>query len=311
MYHKTNRPCAEVVMSLSLVLAASALLLAIPASGAEKPTARKLSDNAALVYWQAFAMLPEVDAKARSPLKDWKKVKIDEKVRKLIKQADHSLRLMHKASAKDACDWGVDWDDGLGSILPHLGKARRLGKLAMLRARIHFDDGKTGAALADIVAALRLSRHVGGNGVMVELLVQFAIERDALNMLSAQLPDLTAEQKKVLAELLDRLPAGSDLSRAILAEKAGLMKGKTKKPFLVRALLKDMGKAYVATSLAVALPADQAEAKLAELEKAFGKSPNPFVRHMLPAIKIVFKRQVTLFKQRKTLRAKLLAPPSD
>jgi len=298
-------------MSLSLILAASVLLLATPAAGAEKSTPRKLSDNAALVYWQAFAMLPEIDAKERSPLEDWKKVKIDEKVRKLLKQADISLRLMHKAVAIDACDWGVDWDEDLGLIFPHLGKARRLGKLAMLRARIHFADGKTDAALADIVAVLRLSRHVGGNGVIVELLVQFAIEREALNMGSAQLPNLTAEQKKFLAELLDRLPAGTDLSRAILVEKAGLMKGITKKSFVARALLKDLGKAQVAISRAVALPADQAEAKLAELEKAFGKSPNPLVRHMLPAINHVFKKQVTLFKQRKTLRSKLPAPPSD
>lgn len=328
MSYETKRPRAATVAGVCLVLAASVVLPGVSAGAAEKAPGPKLSPNAALVYWQAFALLPDVDAKARSPLDYWKEAKIDDKTRKLLKQADSALRLLHKAAAMDACDWGVDWSDGPETLLPHLGKARRLAKLAMLRGRVSLADGKTDAALADIAAALRLSRHVGGNGVLIQLLVQFAIEQDALDMLGDHLPKLTAAQKKALAGQFDRLPAGTDLSQAILAEKAGIvdwmldqartagpnaldhvpgrLKGKTRKEIL--ALLDDLGGKYVSVSSAAALPADQAGAKLNQLEKAFRKSPNPFVPILLPTVTKIFKKQVELFKQRKALRARLSAP---
>ena len=327
MSHETKKPSAGTVAGVCLILAASAVLPTVSAAAAEKSPGPKLSPNAALVYWQAFALLPDVDAKERSPLDDWKKAAIDEATRKLLKQADGALRLLYKAAAIDACDWGVDWSDGPGTLLPHLGKARRLAKLAMLRGRVRLSDGKTDAALADIAAALWLSRHVGRNGVLVEMLVQFAIEGDALGMLSAQLPKLTARQKKALAGQIDRLGAGTDLSQAILAEKGGIvdwmigqartagpnalagapgrLKGKSGKEIL--ALLDDLGGKYVAVSSAAALPTDQAAAKLDQLEKAFRKSPNPFVPILLPTVTNIFKKQVALFKQRKEIRAKLPA----
>jgi len=335
MSHETNTPGAGTLASLCLVLAAATAVPDLSATAAERAPAPKRSPNAALVYWQAFALLPDVDAKT-DPAANWKKAGIDDKVRKLLKQADQALRLMHKASTIDTCDWGIDWSDGPGTLLPHLGKARRLARLAMLRARVRLADGQTDTALADIAAALRLGRQVGRDGVFIEMLVQFAIEGEALEALGAQLPNLTAVQRKALAGQLDRLPAGTDVSQAILAEKAGIvdwmvdrmraggrdaltatvgqdlakmpgpLKDKTVAELL--ALLDDLGDTYAAVSRAAALPPDQAAAKLRQIEKGLGTSPNPFVRILLPTVSNIFEKQVALFKQRKALRARLSAP---
>ena len=332
MADETTRRPAGTVTRVCLMLTALLALSAGPARAAVTPPERKLTPNAALVYWQAFALVPGFDDKAPSPLEDWKNAKIDDAARTLIKRGDRALRLLHKAVAIDACDWGIDWSDGPGTALPHLGKARRLAHLAMLRARVRHADGRTDGALADITAALHLARDVGRRGVLLELLVQLAIEREALAMLTARAPALTAKRANALAAQLDRLPPGTDLSQAILAEKTGTvdwlckngrkalfeamgqnpdsvpdpLRGKTDAE--LTALLKDLGAQYEVVSTAAALPHAQAAAKLAELDKRFGASLNPFVPILLPTVTNIFKQQAAVFKQREALRATLRPP---
>jgi len=276
-----------------------------------------------------MALVPGFEDKATSPLDNWRTAKIDDAARKLLKRTGRALGLLHKAAAIDACDWGIDWSDGPATALPHLGKARRLAHLALLRARVRQADKETDAALADIMAAMRLARDVGRRGVLLELLVQLAIEREALEMLTAHAPALTAKQKKRLVVRLDTLRPGTDLSQAILAEKVGIVdwmqKGarhalldamgqdpdgvpealKDKTDAELKALLADLGAQYEVVSTAAALPREQAVKKLAELDKRFGASANPFVPLLLPAVTNIFKQQVALSKQHEALRARL------
>lgn len=310
--------------------AAVSALATVSAVGAQAP--RREPANAALVYWQAFALLPDVDAKT-NPMPDWRKAKIDARTRAFVSKAARSLRLLHKAAAIDACDWGIDWSHGFETVLPHLGKARRLAKLALLRAKVSLADKQVDAALADAVAAMRLSRHVAHRGVLVQMLVGMAVEGDVLDLLDEQSGSLTPAQCKALAAQLDRLPPGTDVSAAILAEKAGfvdemierlkkggpksliaeLEPGKGVAPGLLdklkgRAILplaRDLAEKYVAIARAAALPATQAAAKLDELDKTFATSPNPFVTSIMPAIKHIFGKQTKLLERRRALREAL------
>lgn len=338
----TEPSTARTVAMISLMLAALVALPVERACAAEKAppkaaaNAKKLSPNAALVYWRAFALLPSADAKA-PPLPDWRKAKIDDKTRTAVEGGKHSLGLLHQAAAIDACDWGIDWSKGIATLLPHLGKVRRLARLAMLRAKVHQADKKIDDALADAVAVLRLSRHVAHDGVLVEMLVGIAVENMALDMLVEQAPALTAERKKALLAELDRLPPGTDLALAVLAEKNGLIdpmianlrSGKAKNlaqamgqdspkaspkidilpAMAMVAMAEDLAAKYVAIAAAAALPPDKAATELEKLEKTYAKSLNPLAKSLLPTVwSTMLDHQAKLIKKRQTLRDKLSPP---
>jgi len=323
--------------STRLALAMLAGLLAWPMPAAAEKPGRKLTPNAALVYWQAFAMLPDGEAKKQPDLSKWKTLELDAKTRQWVRSAGPALHLLHKAAAIDHCDWGIDWKEGPHTLLPHLGKVRHLARLAMLRARCRLADGKTDDALGDVVAVLRLSRHVTQNDFVVEMLVGIAIESVAIDMLTAELGRLTPAQKKTLARQFDALPEPTTLAGAMLAEKAGIvdwiidrlrkggrkqftttpdgqptplpesLKGKTDKELL--ALAEDLGARYVAISRAAALPPDQAGPKLDELEKSAARSDNPLVPMLMPTVKKLYAKQTAMARQRRQFRGKLTGKP--
>src|ERR1043165_5907826 len=83
-----------------------------------------VSDNAALQYWQAFAMMSPLDAKQEKLLENWDEAPLDDSTNKLLDQTHASLMFLGRGAKRQNCDWGVDYHDGVSMLLPHLGKAR-------------------------------------------------------------------------------------------------------------------------------------------------------------------------------------------
>src|SRR5271165_6375313 len=121
-----------VTLFLPLVLVLSP---ASPAT-AQAPDAKPdLGANAAGKYWQAFALLPNLDKDQEKLLEQWNKVPLDAAALKLIDVSRGSLEYLHRGAKLPRCDWSLDYQDGPFLRLPYLGKARNLARLAALNAR--------------------------------------------------------------------------------------------------------------------------------------------------------------------------------
>src|SRR5829696_2634906 len=144
------------------------------AVAAEKQT--DAGANAAIQYWQAFSLLPALDAEQEKLLDDWRETPIDAAAEKIIAAAQSSLLYLERGSKRANCDWGLNPNDGVGLLLPHLAKGRQLGRLAALRARSHFERDEYDAAREDLVALLTLGRRVGQDPIMISVLVGNLIE---------------------------------------------------------------------------------------------------------------------------------------
>jgi hypothetical protein len=199
--------------SFSIVLLWSALASAQPAEPKSD-----LAANAALQYWKAFALMPTLDKDQEKLLKDWNTVPLDAAAQKLIAASQASMTCLRRASKMDRCDWGLDYDDGIGMLLPHLGKARDLARLAALRTRSEFEKGDKKAARDDAIAMMALARNAGRDPVMIGMLVRFAIEGLVVDVVAPNIPDLKAsyEQSRTL---FASLPAAPSLQDACAAEK--------------------------------------------------------------------------------------------
>ncbi|MGF1578600.1 MAG: hypothetical protein ACFCD0_04480 [Gemmataceae bacterium] len=165
-----------------------------------------LGKNAALKYWMAFAVMPELDTQDRKLLSTPSKVAVNKHTRALVKKAKTSLTLLHRGASIQPCNWGYELREGTNWLLPHIGRARDLARLATLRARVRLKDGDVQGGTDDLLAAMKLAHHVGKGGLLIEILVEWGLRHIALKTAAADLAAMTPAQRKQLAANLQKLP---------------------------------------------------------------------------------------------------------
>lgn len=174
-------------------------------------TKPKTSPNAALIYWQAFAALPpkpEGDDKAK--FEEW------------LGKSESAIKLLQRASAIQACDWQLDYDQGFEMEIPHLSKMRALTKAAIAHAK-HVSKSDNTQSHADLQAVMRAARHLGCDNPLIVQLTRASIELETLEALKSELPNMTDETRQSWVALLDALPKPPTLAQMIQVEHQGAM----------------------------------------------------------------------------------------
>lgn len=135
-------------------------------------------DNAALLYYQGFLTLVELNEEARDRISDvaWYKVAPDNKVREDISKCKGAIQLAEAASKVPACNWGVQYSQGFEALLPHLAQMRFLTYALIADARILALDGDYKRALERCLMTGTLARHVGDD-TLVSYLVSLSVHR--------------------------------------------------------------------------------------------------------------------------------------
>lgn len=207
-------------MRMGKWLVAGGLMLLFASSASAQPRAAKgdPADNAALRYWRAFDGFSQLNKEQEKILEDWRTTPLDQASAALVKDSA-ALKGLHQGAKQAYCDWGLDYDDGVGMLLPHLARARTLARIACLRARWKFHEGKPREAVDDIVAAMILGRHSGADPVLISILVGYAIERMALEAVQADFAKLDPETLKYLAQKVEHLPQTATVRQAMLNER--------------------------------------------------------------------------------------------
>jgi hypothetical protein len=311
----------------------TALIGASVASGQEQFQLPPVSDNAALQYWQAFAMLPALDADQEKLLENWADAPLDDAVRKVLTDSQASLMFLHRGGKRRRCDWGLDYNDGVSLYLPHVAKARTLGRIAALDARRAFAEGQPLAAAQRAADMMALGRQIGGDYTMVSTLVCYAAENIVVDLLAPHVPELDAEYSKSV-RMLEMLPPSPDLSHSVACEKQlgasisrqlreieDRQKGAWREAWLgmaspdvpealrqiesldeVLRLLEEFQSVYDELAQLVTLPAKQFDEKYPEFAKR-ARAENPIAELLLPAMDKVIAAQ----RRTETRLASLLA----
>ncbi len=325
------------VMTFALLAAA-----VLPAAAAEgKPD---LPTNAALEYWGGFSTLP-LDAQQQKIVAEWNTVPLDDAAVKVIESSKISLLALQRGSQVQYCDWGLHFEDGPEMIMPHLAKARDLGRLAGLRARYEFEQGSYRAGVDDVIATLVLARRAGADYPLISLLVQHAMERPLTEMTAKYLPKMDAATLKHLASSLDGLPPGGSIQRSLPGEKQWLIywlakelkegnennwkdafmklttgddkKGQALVQTVLQAagpltpqwkakLLEDLGNHYDALAKLLDLPQDQFIAQASALHSKM-KTANPVAGLCIPLLDKVYQRDLQARSQMALFRTAVAA----
>ena len=201
------------------LLTAICLVAALPALAEDPASKPEAAGNAALQYWQAFGSLPHGDKDQEKLLEEWDRAPLDQASVKLVEGGKGALLFLHRAAKLPQCNWSLDYEDGPKMLMPHLEKARTLARLACLRARWKFHEGKPREAVDDVVATLTLGRRVGADPVLLSMLVGFVIERLAIQAVQADFAKLDPATLQYLAEKVDKLPQAVSLRQTVLGER--------------------------------------------------------------------------------------------
>lgn len=197
------------------------LSAAEPPAGDRPAGVAAASPNAAVIYWQAFAAMPTLEGdhktKYEAAIKTVNEA-ANADLQPIVAQFHASLRELQRARSVAPCDWNLDYATGPELLLPHLQKARDLSRAALLRARLRFAAGEIDAAIADVLAVLKLAHDCGVSPLLISLLVDAAIENLATDVLAANLPRLQPAQLDQLAAALKPLPPTASLTDCLRLE---------------------------------------------------------------------------------------------
>lgn len=188
------------------LLAAAILALA----GAHAALAVDSKDNAALRYWRAFALVDADKAEAvntvgRDALGAAEFTLTDETALGVIRDDDLIDRLIGAADLPE-CDFAIEYERGIGALLPHLGPMRTGATALLLRARFDIAHGDQAHAAACIAAAIRSAEHIVGDGVLISSLVSASIIERTRPVVDAAVNSghLNTEQRAVLLGAIER-----------------------------------------------------------------------------------------------------------
>ncbi|MBI3417379.1 MAG: hypothetical protein HY043_18965 [Verrucomicrobia bacterium] len=172
--------------------------------------------NPALIYMQAFSLLPERSAEEQKLFENRQTSRVNEKYGALAVRYDTVFRLVRRAAdLKQRADWGVDFADGPEMLLPHLAKAKAVAQAAQFRARFFLESGKEDEAVQDLLGALALGRQASADGTLISTLVQIAIDHIVDYTVAENFYAFSPEALKKLMDGIDASPTGNTISQCI------------------------------------------------------------------------------------------------
>ena len=168
--------------------------------------------NPALLYYRAFLAAPEpgLSDADRTYLESKKGLeqKLPDRFGKIVVSYDNQIQLVRQAAhSRVPCDWGVDLSVGPNTLLPHLGRVRAVVRTCQLRAGWALQHGRQEDARDELLAAFVLGRNAGTDHLLINALVQNAIEGMIYGTVAFRFGEFSPETLSQLAAGLDAAPA--------------------------------------------------------------------------------------------------------
>ena len=214
-----KRICNLILMSCVLWSGAAATVHSAdePAKAVNTPAV----SNVAIIYWQAFARMPNLTDEQRKAINEASasdSTPLSEDVAEIVLYYTGALHELRRAQVVAPCDWQLDSEQGPLTVLAHVDKAYILSHAALLRARQQFAAGEIDGAVSDVLSVYKMGRDCSASPGVILTLVNGRYEHIASEALSANLSKLTKEQLNQLEMAIQKLPKAGDLASALREE---------------------------------------------------------------------------------------------
>lgn len=135
-------------------------------------------DNAALLYYQAFISLADLDKQGRDHIGEVARgtVVASDKTRQYVEDSKAAIDFADAARTLEKCDWGFRYSQGFEARLPHLAQMRFLAYVLLADARVRALNGDYKGALDRCLQMRTFTRHIGDE-TLISYLVGVAVQK--------------------------------------------------------------------------------------------------------------------------------------
>ncbi|HSI61509.1 MAG TPA: hypothetical protein VLE43_00285 [Candidatus Saccharimonadia bacterium] len=193
------------------------------AGKSEKPE-KFIDANPALLYWQAFALMPELrqpQSKLMADVLEGRLPASDASVDTLLSNSRRGLdRFARAARGKQPCVWGTTIDEGPFAPMPHLTKMQQMCRLALVQAEAHYAAGDLEAAWQWTKHVHAAARHVGSDPLLITAIIQFGIEQQAIRMTAKYALRMDVDHGDDIVRAMKSMPPLHSVREALTGEHA-------------------------------------------------------------------------------------------
>src|SRR5262249_8941761 len=130
---------------------------------------------------------------------------------------ERALLHLHRGARSSSCDWATDLrEDGPCVAAPYGQKAHALARLALLRARWRFEQGDWDGGTDDVIATMRLGRHIGRGRIWYNLHFGCMLEAMSTGTSAFYLHRMPDGARERLARQLELLPSVTSMREVAL-----------------------------------------------------------------------------------------------
>jgi hypothetical protein len=173
-------------------------------------------DNAALLYYQGFLSLAELDEDARDHIAEVARGEVapDDKVRQNISKCKGAIDFAEAADRAMFCNWGVRYSQGFECLLPQMAQARYLTFVLIADARLRASDGDYKEALERCLMTCNFARHIGDD-TTISYLVSLSVRTLSYKCMR-EIIGMTARNEELLKWFRNELVTSSDDSLSVV-----------------------------------------------------------------------------------------------
>ena len=166
-------------------------------------------DNAALLYYQGFLLLPQLSGEERTHIGKVARGKIapDDQVRQDIGKSTGAIHFAEAAVKVPACNWGVEYSQGFEAFMPQLPLVRFMTFVLIADARVRAADGDYRGALERCLMTETFAYHIG-NDTFISYLITVSV-RDMAYKCIQEIAAQAADNVELLQWLKNELATSS------------------------------------------------------------------------------------------------------
>jgi hypothetical protein len=195
-----------------------------PAQVPAKKAAKFNDPNPALLYWQAFALLPELkqsQLKLVTEVLEGRLPASDPSVEALLSGARRGLdRFARAAQGTQPCVWGTTLDEGPFTPMPHLNKLQQMCRLALVQAEAHYAAGELDDAWTWTKHVHAAARHLASDALLITAIMQHGIEQQAIRTTARHVLSMDVEQGEAIVRDMKAMPPLQPVREALIGEHA-------------------------------------------------------------------------------------------
>lgn len=163
-----NNKITLVICTILMVLVLTSITFAYP------------PDNAAVLYYRA-SLNYNVNDTMKDKLTGLIKgnIDIDEEIKAYVQSNKIWIKQFVDAGEAPQCDWGIDYSQGIATLMPPFAPLRNMANIVLAQAKITAESADYNGALDLCLSVHKAGNHIAGSGLLISYLVGVSLDRMA------------------------------------------------------------------------------------------------------------------------------------